>query len=301
MSENGIPGWEISMLKEMMEKFAQEQQDLLHIPGRPQRYVAQWTAAALGESVEEVWASLEKARSDAFLRVVLLIKYQWDEVDIPIHLLDSYIGAAPREYVRTRADLMRKLREIDVNSALERLAGEFFPRGAVFHTKGWHVTLDRAFRDRQVAEDVTFGTLWYGRLVPVGLLAAIPGMPGDTRLKDIYAWVRRELRKDIERNLLSGQTLEEFLGRGEVPWPEPGTPQALALQRRYTRNFTRLVDMRLDIFNALSSLSAREARAVLAQSYGIRDEELEAKGDGTCAAIRKRRERAKRKLRVLLR
>jgi len=185
-------------------------------------------------------------------------------------------------------------------AALEELGGGFYPRGAVFYDKSWYGTLDRAFRDRQVAEDVKSGTLWH-RLLIDGLIVAIRAMPGATRLGEVFRWVRREARKDIERNLLSGQTLEEFLGRGEVPWPEPVTPQALALQRRYTRNFTRFVDIRLDIFNALSTLSARDARAVLAPEYGIRDEELEAKGDGTCAAIHKRRERAKRKLRVLLR
>jgi len=287
MRENRLPKW----AEKIAEKTDNTLRDLLYVPRRPMMVVAGMIAYVSGKPVEEVARELEKSRSDARLRLVLLIKYAAGDVDFPLRLFLWH-----KDIFRPD-DLKRDGKKIEVLTALERLVSGFFPRRLVFYGKRWHTVLSQAFQIQR--GDASFEVAWQ-QLAQPALFMAIRNMPGSTALGEIYPLVWREVRKEIERTLLHGQTLDQYLGRDEAEWPADDSPEALALEAALAEDLGELADLRIDELAALQNLPQTQAKALLAPTLGVEDSELAATDDVTQAAIRKRRQRGKRKIREIL-
>ena len=184
--------------------------------------------------------------------------------------------------------------EAEVMEAVNHLIADYFIRGAVFHPERWRF-LEEHFETFRKGEGVGFETAWHELASPALFEAShpLPRKPEYLRLslieylKDIYRHLRCGVRRGIECALLDGVTLDEYLRRGEQPWPEEpeeDTPEALALEARIAEEMRDHAETHLDVVRALAlaALTPKELEAVSTKG-----------GDD---AMRARRYRAMKKL-----
>jgi len=147
------------------------------------------------------------------------------------------------------------------DEALNRLM-RYFPRGVVFHSQRWELLREHY---RRYCEEAGYspqnGEAWHSLGRPA-LFAAIRDAPDDKPIGEYPHFLRREARKEIERTLLDGETLDEHLGRGGVPMPEEETPEALALESRLIQELGELAEIRVDVLRALTPLTPAEREAI---------------------------------------
>lgn len=140
--------------------------------------------------------------------------------------------------------------------AARRLARKWLCRSAVFHPLRWHLLRDR-FAD--FAGERGEAAAWCDLVAQNVYLVFGNEALQDVPLTRVYGWVRRELRKEIERFLLDGQTLDAMR---EEPLPEDADVPDLE----------REVDLEtLALREALARLSAEDLRLLFAEGLEAKD------------------------------
>lgn len=169
--------------------------------------------------------------------------------------------------------------EAEREAALQRLAA-YFTRGRVFHPRRWRL-LEPAFTAYCREAEQSPAEAW-DSLVMAALLMASASLPDDVPLGELYDYLRREVRAEIERALLDGQTLAEYMYRPEAAWPESEETHAI-------ENLGAAAGLTLEQVTMLKQLQPLLER--------LTERELEALSDGANdTAARVARSRARRKV-----
>ena len=191
--------------------------------------------------------------------------------------------------------------EQDQLDALDRLGSGPFSRGCLFHPDRWHGTLEQAFSQYRQTRDESYSAAWRSLAEPAVLVAArgLKDNPPDNFIKEIYAYPRREARKEVEHHLLDGQTLEEYRGRGELPWPEDSTREALELEAGIAESWAEMVDGSIDLARVLFSLPVEDAELMRRRLRGDGFDEIAEDTGEKAGAFRVRWHRLRKKLRQL--
>jgi len=141
----------------------------------------------------------------------------------------------------------------------------------VFHINRWGGSLEFAFRSYSEESGLSEEAAWR-YLAMSAVFSVARRVPGNLIASHLYLYMRCEARKEIERALLNGQTLDEYQGRGEQPWPEEpeeDTPEALALEARIAEEMRDSAEKYLDTQRALAAvvaaLTPKELEAVLTE------------------------------------
>jgi len=251
--------------------------------------------AVLDLDAEQIDGSVDVESILRLLGVTLANMPEWPAIQWPTLKPGTYLGDVLTVWNRASDDSA-------VDAALERLLTKpytfrsggrhyVFSRGCVFNPERW-VALQSSvegFRREQGLDGPQ--QVWIA-LARGPLLVAIRELPASTPMGDAYGSIRRRLRREVERFLLDGKTLDR---RAEEPWPED-SPEALAMEATLAHDLGDWLDLRLDLMWAIGLLTRNEREALLAPLARTPDAML-AKRDGVGeGAIRKRRSAARRKL-----
>ena len=185
MTQDGIPTW--------AQQLIPEEQGLPWIPKSTGAHYYIWAAAALGYELtpEQAQAQINLERYDAFLRLHYLIKHPD---------FDS---------------------SVDLTAALHAFVENYFPRGKVLHDERWQRLSGRVFGRSDEDHYRDFGTLWHNLAQPA-LLMACRSVPDDLKMQDLFAYLRRYMRRTIEHDLLDGQTLDKRATTDVIPFADAG-------------------------------------------------------------------------------
>ncbi len=177
-------------------------------------------------------------------------------------------------------------------AAMDRLARAYFTKGALFHPARWRL-LERPYQDyREV-----YGADPWHHLVVSALAMVCPSIADDQPLDGLYQWLRNEARKDIERALLDGETLDQRQGRqGRVVLWLPDTPEVVAKEAEVAAELAQMVDLRLEVQDILSKLSPGDRQIVESVAEGYTLVDLAATWQVTPGALRVRWHRLKQKI-----
>jgi hypothetical protein len=230
-------------------------------------------------------------------------------------------------------DMMRIETHKDMDAA-KRLADKWFPRRAIFYKTRW-ADLEPFFREHAREQKQDWETAQREMIVSALFLVlttprpeniSIVGTPFRHRDKDwqkthpsLWHWLRNEIRKEIERNLLDGETLDQRMGRekkhGAIqPLPdddisEDDSPEVAELQRQLAKEMMATAqdddiysvlspDVRLDTILAFekAKLTENERLAILFEMADFPDEELAIEKGVSVGAVYQWRSRALKKI-----
>lgn len=157
----------------------------------------------------------------------------------------------------------------DRKAALDRLANHYFSRGAVIHPNRW-LLLERFYR--RYAD--TFGPdPWYHLVVSALDMACNRGIDNQP-IGSLYQFLRKEVREEIERTLLDGETLDQYLARQgrRLLWV-PDSPEMMAREAEVAAELTQMVETRLEVQAMLSKLSPKdyELAMLVGEGYQLTD------------------------------
>ncbi len=155
------------------------------------------------------------------------------------------------------------------NQALYRLASsEYFCRRAIFVDQRWYPHLDRAFADRR---DKRRWDIAWAELVEPDLFMAIKELKDETPMANLYTELRTSVRSRIERDLLDGQTADDYRRHPMMTWPEEDTLEARRLEGEYQEQLRGLweqVENRLEIQRILEEFDPQIRAALELYGYG---------------------------------
>ena len=159
-------------------------------------------------------------------------------------------------------------REGDQEAALDRLTRGDFSKGNVFHPNRWSLIEPRFWEYQQV-----YGSNPWQHLVASALQIAYSRIE-DTPEGRSYQWLHNETRKEIERALFDGETLDEHLGRQgqRLVWL-PDSPEMLAREAEVAAELAQIREIRLEAHEILSNLGPkdRELAEFIADGYALVD------------------------------
>jgi hypothetical protein len=92
--------------------------------------------------------------------------------------------------------------------ALERLVYKWFTPGKLFHHERWAVTSDRFFE--RIAPDVGQRRAWENLVIPALFIAMRASEFEEIALSNLYKFLRSELRREVEKDLLGGKTSDAY-------------------------------------------------------------------------------------------
>lgn len=163
---------------------------------------------------------------------------------------------------------------------LEALARTQYTRRQVFHADRWDLLVRHSL---EPCESLYAQSGWAEAAVPALWVAVSSPELDDVPIGYLPQWLRRETRKDIERSLLGGQTLDEVLGQAEQPLPEEEEGWKVVEAIDVTAEQVLLLK---ELQPALATLTVRELEALYS--------------DDSDPATRKARSRARAKVRRAL-
>ena len=178
------------------------------------------------------------------------------------------------------------------SAACARLARNYFSRRMLFVPQRW-AYLNDAFMRRA---DGDLESAWIRMAVPA-IYVAIKEIPGDLLVDELYSHLRCKIRREIEKDLLDGLTVDEYIYRQalNIPLPDEDTPEAQAIDRQLAAEFPGLANLQVSTLSVLQSLTPEEIEILLGAS-----DEIAERRKIKAATIRKRKERIIKKIAKIL-
>jgi hypothetical protein len=180
------------------------------------------------------------------------------------------------------------------DEALERLTSKYFTRRRLFHPDRWDFLFQHfILYARDNRHSVIFGKMARSNLYIALHDQEFENVPAT----EIYQFLRREVRKLIEKDLLSGETLDQFLVRTPKlrSLPEEDPIVTKRINQQVQEELFTMGD-RIDAILRMQNLPDDDVQLILDYFKGFTDKELASRMGVSPAAIRKRRSRVYKKL-----
>jgi len=308
------------------------------------------------EAMAKLEATIQEMEDGQNKDILKLIfeKIKKDQVDPIIESLNKVIESSQR-VIETRenliesfpsgsfiGDMMRVETHKDLEAA-KRLVTDWFPKQAIFHTnktgnnKSRWDSLESIFNERRQEQGKDWETAWQEMATSALFLVLTQPRLENTTLRSpfhhrsreyqksnlsLWHWLRNEIRKEIERDLLEGITTDAKVGRekkyGKIEQlPEEDSfdddsPEAIELQRKLAKEISLItqdkseedilslpIDLRIDAIQAMNKLTENEKLAIMGEIEGYSDEEIAAEKGVSVNVVQQWRARGRSKMREL--